>query len=121
VLKKNGDFFFSISHPCFMTKGFGWVTDRQSNQEKLTVSGYFSKTQWVERWQFSQAPEEIRKEVPQFAIPRFPRTLADYINPLVQTGFILPAIVGNILIYRNGGMPVRCFYMCIARNLKNVF
>jgi 2-polyprenyl-3-methyl-5-hydroxy-6-metoxy-1,4-benzoquinol methylase len=89
VLKKNGDFFFSISHPCFMTKGFGWVTDRQSNQEKLTVSGYFSKTQWVERWQFSQAPEEIRKEVPQFAIPRFPRTLADYINPLVQTGFIL--------------------------------
>ena len=45
VLHKNGDFFFSISHPCFMTKGFGWVTDREGNQEKLTVSGYFSKTQ----------------------------------------------------------------------------
>jgi 2-polyprenyl-3-methyl-5-hydroxy-6-metoxy-1,4-benzoquinol methylase len=89
VLRKNGDFFFSISHPCFMTKGFGWVTDRQGNQEKLTVSGYFSKTQWVEHWQFSQAPEEIRKEVPQFAIPRFPRTLAEYINPLADTGFIL--------------------------------
>ena len=89
VLRKNGNFFFSISHPCFMTKGFGWVTDRQGNQEKLTVSGYFSKTQWVEHWQFSQAPEEIRKEVPQFTIPRFPRTLAEYINPLVQTGFIL--------------------------------
>jgi ubiquinone/menaquinone biosynthesis C-methylase UbiE len=89
VLRKNGDFFFSISHPCFMTKGFGWVADRQGNQEKLTVSGYFSKTQWVEHWQFSQAPEEIRKEVPQFAIPRFPRTLAEYINPLADTGFVL--------------------------------
>ena len=89
VLQKNGDFFFSISHPCFMTKGFGWVTDRQGNQEKLTVSGYFSKKQWVERWQFSQAPDEIRKDVPQFAIPRFPRTLAEYINPLADTGFIL--------------------------------
>jgi ubiquinone/menaquinone biosynthesis C-methylase UbiE len=93
VLKKNGDFFFSVSHPCFMTKGFGWVTDRQSNQEKLTVSGYFNKTQWVEHWQFSQAPEEIRKEVAQFAIPRFPRTLAEYINPLVNTGFILKKMV----------------------------
>ncbi|MGP8079132.1 MAG: class I SAM-dependent methyltransferase [Dehalococcoidales bacterium] len=93
VLKKNGDFFFSVSHPCFMTKGFGWITDRQSNQEKLTVSGYFSKTQWVEHWQFSQAPEEIRKEVPPFAIPRFPRTLAEYINPLADTGFVLRKMV----------------------------
>ena len=89
VLRKNGDFFFSISHPCFMTKGFGWVTDRQGNQEKLTVSGYFSKTHWVERWQFSQVPEELKQDVPQFAIPRFPRTLAAYINPLLQTGFVL--------------------------------
>jgi ubiquinone/menaquinone biosynthesis C-methylase UbiE len=89
ILRKKGDFFFSVSHPCFMTKGFGWVTDRNNNQEKLTVSGYFNKTQWIERWQFSNVPEEIRKDVPQFAIPRFPRTLAEYINPLTQTGFIL--------------------------------
>ena len=72
VLRKNGDFFFSISHPCFMTQGFGWVTDRQGNQEKLTVSGYFSKTQWVERWQFSQCSGRNKKDVPQFAIPSFP-------------------------------------------------
>ena len=93
VLRKNGDLFFSISHPCFMTKGFGWVADGPGTQEKLTVSGYFSKTQWVEHWQFSQAPEKIRKEVPRFAIPRFPRTLADYINPLSQAGFILKKLV----------------------------
>ena len=92
VLRKNGDFFFSVSHPCFMTKGFGWITDRNNNQEKLAVSGYFSKTQWIERWQFSQVPEEQRKDIPQFAIPRFPRTLAEYINPLIQTGFILKKI-----------------------------
>jgi len=89
VLRKNSDFFFSVSHPCFMTKGFGWITDRNNNQEKLTVSGYFNKTQWIERWQFSNVSEEIRKDVPQFDIPRFPRTLAEYINPLVQAGFVL--------------------------------
>jgi len=89
LLRKNGNFFFSISHPCFMTKGFGWVTDRQSNQEKLTVSGYFSKTHRVEHWQFSQVPEEIKKQVEQFAIPVFPRTLSDYINPRADAGFVI--------------------------------
>jgi ubiquinone/menaquinone biosynthesis C-methylase UbiE len=88
VLRKNGDFFFSISHPCFMTEGFGWVTEGKE-KPLLTVSGYFSKKGWIERWQFSQAPEGIRKDVLPFAIPRFPRTLAEYINPLVQAGFIL--------------------------------
>jgi ubiquinone/menaquinone biosynthesis C-methylase UbiE len=92
VLRKNGDFFFSISHPCFMTKGFGWVTDQQGNQEKLTVSGYFSKTHRVEHWQFSQVPEEIKKQVEQFAIPVFPRTLSDYINPLADAGFVIKKI-----------------------------
>ena len=93
VLRNNGDFFFSISHPCFMTKGFGWVTDRDGNQEKLTVSGYFSKSHRVERWQFSQAPEEARNGVQQFAIPVFPRTLAEYINPLAEAGFVIKKIV----------------------------
>ena len=89
VLKKQGDFFFSISHPCFMTEGFGWVTGDRETKPALTVSGYFSKKQWIERWKFSQVPEELRKDIPLFAIPRFPRTLSEYINPLLQTGFIL--------------------------------
>jgi len=89
VLHKSGDFFFSVSHPCFMTEGFGWVNGDNKNQSLLTVSGYFSKKQWIERWKFSQVPEEIRKGIPMFAIPRFPRTLSEYINPLIQTGFIL--------------------------------
>jgi SAM-dependent methyltransferase len=89
VLRSKGDFFFSISHPCFMTEGFGWVTEDKEAKPALTVSGYFGKKQWIERWKFSQVPEEIRKDIPMFAIPRFPRTLSEYINPLVQTGFIL--------------------------------
>ena len=92
VLRKNGDFFFSISHPCFMTEGFGWVNEDRENKPLLTVSGYFSKKHWVEHWQFSNVPEELKKDVPQFAIPRFPRTLSEYVNPLIQTGFILRKI-----------------------------
>jgi 2-polyprenyl-3-methyl-5-hydroxy-6-metoxy-1,4-benzoquinol methylase len=92
VLRNKGDFFFSISHPCFMTKGFGWVTKGRESKPLLTVSGYFSKKEWIERWQFSQVPEEIRKDIPLFAIPRFPRTLSEYINPLIQTGFVLKTL-----------------------------
>jgi 2-polyprenyl-3-methyl-5-hydroxy-6-metoxy-1,4-benzoquinol methylase len=93
VLRSKGDFFFSISHPCFMTEGFGWVTEDKEAKPTLTVSGYFSKKQWIERWKFSQVPEEIRKDIPMFAIPRFPRTLSEYINPLVQTGFVLKKLL----------------------------
>jgi ubiquinone/menaquinone biosynthesis C-methylase UbiE len=89
VLKRQGDFFFSISHPCFMTDGFGWVNENEDIKPQLIVSGYFSKKHWVEHWRFSQVPEEIRKDLPLFAIPRFPRTLSEYINPLIQTGFLL--------------------------------
>ncbi len=89
VLRKQGDFFFSISHPCFMTEGFGWVTDRKESKPSLIVSGYFSKKQSIERWQFSEVPEDIRKDAPLFAIPRFPRTLSEYINTLIQAGFTL--------------------------------
>ena len=92
VLRKNGDFFFSISHPCFMTEGFGWVNEDREHKPLLTVAGYFSKKHWVEHWQFSNVPEELKKDVPQFAIPRFPRTLTEYINPLAEAGFILKKI-----------------------------
>jgi len=43
--------------------------------------------------------EEIKKQVEQFAIPVFPRTLAEYINPLVSTGFVLK---------KNGGASPFC-------------
>jgi len=41
--RKTAISFSAVSHPCFMTRGFGWVTDRQSNQEKLSVSGTIVK------------------------------------------------------------------------------
>ncbi|MDD5189810.1 MAG: class I SAM-dependent methyltransferase [Dehalococcoidales bacterium] len=87
VLKPGSDFFFSITHPCFVTPGFGWTAFQDDPNIKLTVSEYFSKKQWVESWRFSQLPKP--EDVPEFVVPSFGRTLSDYINPLIKTGFTL--------------------------------
>jgi SAM-dependent methyltransferase len=85
VLKPGGDLFFSVTHPCFMTKGFDWLRDDEGNETRLLVSGYFDRETWVERWKFEAAPEGT----PLFAVPVFPRTLSDYVNALVAAGFAL--------------------------------
>lgn len=85
VLAGCGEGYFSVTHPCFMTRGFDWLRDDAGNAVRLLVSGYFDREPWVERWKFERAPEETAP----FAIPVFPRTLSDYVNALVAAGFSL--------------------------------
>jgi hypothetical protein len=42
----------------------------------------------VERWRFSDAPQDA----PEFAVPLFDRTLAEYVNTLIAAGFVLERI-----------------------------
>ena len=90
VLRPGGELMFSITHPCFMTKGFGWIRDEHGNDVKITVSDYFAREPWVERWRFSKAP--VSESIEPFAVPRFPRTLSDYLNALIEAGFVLKRI-----------------------------
>jgi SAM-dependent methyltransferase len=88
VLRVGSDLFFSVTHPCFMTKGFDWLHDGDGKATRLLVSGYFDAEPWVERWRFNPAPEGT----PLFAIPVFPRALSNYVNALVDAGFALREI-----------------------------
>jgi len=90
VLRKKGKLFFSISHPCFMTKGFGWIEDEHENALKITASNYFDRRPWVEYWRFTKG--SIPEDVKPFAVPAFPRILSDYLNTLIKVGFILKRI-----------------------------
>lgn len=89
VLRPGGFLTFSVTHPCFMTPGYGWLRDDQGERVRLTVGGYFSTDPRVERWRFSKAPAN---DAPDFAVPRFPRTLASYLNGLVLAGFMLTQV-----------------------------
>jgi ubiquinone/menaquinone biosynthesis C-methylase UbiE len=90
VLQPHGNLYFSITHPCFMTPGFGWLGDKNSPDVKLIESGYFKRNSQVEYWHFSQLPNP--ENVPLFSVPRFNRMLSDYLNPLCKVGFILKKI-----------------------------
>jgi ubiquinone/menaquinone biosynthesis C-methylase UbiE len=90
VLRPGGELMFSIIHPCFMTKGYGWICDDDENPVVITVSDYFAREPWVERWKFSKAPGS--ENVGPFAVPRFPRTFSDYLNALIEAGLVLKRI-----------------------------
>lgn len=90
VLRPGGELCFSISHPCFSTRGYGWTIDQDDNPGKLTVSDYFSDQPYVDRWKFSKNPDSAGLE--PFAVPAFPRTLSQYVNTIIRAGFALRAI-----------------------------
>ena len=90
VLCPGGMLAFSILHPCFATKGMGWIRDDSGRAIKFTVADYFNNEAWIERWKFSWAPNAA--EVEEFGVPRFDRTLADYINPIMAAGLRLEEI-----------------------------
>lgn len=90
VLRPGGTLAFSILHPCFATKGFGWIRDDSGRAIKFTGADYFNDEPWVERWKFGHAPNAANVE--EFNVPRFDRKLSDYINPVIAAGLRLEQI-----------------------------
>ncbi len=90
VLRPGGDFYFSITHPCFLTPGYGWTARQNDPGIKLVVDEYFSKQHRLEKWRFSNLDNP--QDVPEFNVPSFGRTLSDYVNPLLSSGFRLKEI-----------------------------
>jgi len=43
----------------------------------------------IEEWIFGATPDDLKKEMPKFKIPRFTRTLSKWLNLLIETGFVL--------------------------------
>lgn len=92
VLKPGGFFQFSISHPCFDLPFRKKVFDEQGKEVAVQLGGYFDTQPRVYEWQFSSIPNQMKESLPKFKNPYIRRTLSQWFNILISTGFALEMV-----------------------------
>ncbi|MBN1428222.1 MAG: methyltransferase domain-containing protein [Anaerolineae bacterium] len=93
VLKPGGFLQFSITHPCFDTPHRRNLRDENGVTYAYEIGGYFRNIEGdIMEWLFSAAPPEVRAGLPAFKVPRFTRTLSQWLNLLIETGFTLERV-----------------------------
>lgn len=90
VLCPGGFLQFSIEHPLNCSRR-EWVRDESGRQLALTVSGYFDVGEELDTWLFGTTPAELRATLPPFRVPRFRRTLSQWINAIAAAGLAIEA------------------------------
>lgn len=93
VLKPGGFLQFSVTHPCYDTPHRRNLRDEKGLTYAIEVGGYFENLQGdIAEWLFSAAPLQVREGLPKFKVPRFTRTISQWLNLLIETGFLLERI-----------------------------
>jgi ubiquinone/menaquinone biosynthesis C-methylase UbiE len=93
VLKPGGFLQFSITHPCTDTPHRVNLRDEQGITYALEVGGYFKNREGeVIEWVYSSAPPEAVEGLDKFKMPVFTRTISQWINGLIDQGFVLEQV-----------------------------
>ena len=93
VLKPGGFLQFSITHPCFDTPHRRNLRDATGKTYAIEVGDYFRNLEGeIDEWLFKAAPPHIKQGLPKFKIPRFTRTFSQWLNRLIDTGFLLERV-----------------------------
>lgn len=93
VLKRGGFLQFSISHPCFSTAHRKNKRNWKGETYAIEVGDYFRNLNGeLEEWIFGAAPSALRSQFPKFKVPRFNFTLSEWVNAILQAGFVLEAM-----------------------------
>jgi len=93
VLKPGGFLQFSITHPCYDTPHRRNLRDEQGITYAIEVGDYFRNLDGdIIQWLFSAAPSEAKEGLPLFRVPRFTRTLSQWLNLVIDSGFYLEHI-----------------------------
>ena len=90
VLRPGGFFQFSIGHPCFATPHHKNLRDETGHTYAHEVGDYFRRLDGeIDEWIFGAAPRKLKESLRPFRMPRFTRTLGEWLNSLVEAGFVL--------------------------------
>jgi ubiquinone/menaquinone biosynthesis C-methylase UbiE len=93
VLKEGGFLQFSITHPCFDTPHRRNLRDANNRTYAIEVGSYFqNRNGEIDEWLFKAAPAHVKQGLRKFSIPRFTRTLSQWLNLLLDTGFQLERV-----------------------------
>lgn len=93
VLKPDGFFQFSVSHPCSDTPHRRNLRDATGKTYAIEVGRYFEQTDGrIDQWLFGAAPREAREGVRPFRVPSFHRTLSEWLNTIISTGFLIERV-----------------------------
>ena len=93
ILKPGGFLQFSIEHPCFATPHRRNLRNRDGVTYALEVGGYFEQSQGeITEWIFGAAPPAVRNGLRKFRVPRFTRTVSQWLNLLIDAGFVLERV-----------------------------
>ncbi len=97
MLKPGGWLQFAITHPCMDAPICKTYFDEDGKKVGRIVGNYFAlhpltDEQKVSRWFWHHAPADQRKEARNFEIPRFYRTVSQYVNTVIEAGLTLAGI-----------------------------
>lgn len=93
VLKPGGFLQFSITHPCFDTPHRKNLRNEKGITYAVEVGDYYKNLNGeISEWIFGATPVEIKQTLPKFKTPRFTRTISQWLNMLIETGFTLARI-----------------------------
>ncbi len=94
VLKSGGFLQFSITHPCFVLSSRRNIKDEAGMTVAVELRDYFKQNYGeIEEWIFSNISDELKATLPKFKVPYFDRTLSDWLNTFIRSGFALEEVV----------------------------
>jgi ubiquinone/menaquinone biosynthesis C-methylase UbiE len=93
VLRPGGFLQFSITHPCFDTPHRRNLRDEEGTTYAIEVGDYFERIDGrIMRWLFAAAPDSVKVGLPLFQVPRFTRTISEWINLSIEAGFTIERV-----------------------------
>jgi len=93
TLKAGGFLQFSICHPCSTTPHRRNLRDANGRTYALELGGYFDRMDGqIEEWLFGAAPREAKEGLRPFRVPRFHRTVSEWLNAAYEAGFVVERI-----------------------------
>jgi len=92
VLRPGGFLQFSLLHPCFAPAHRRVLRRRDGTVRAIEVAGYFEPADGrVERWRFSALSRKERARAAPFRVPRFHRTLSEWVRMIRRAGLVIEA------------------------------